>query len=82
MGFECVACNHLNQKKIQCWALVDMVTQLWFPSKSGNFSTSRVTIASQGLCSMQLDKKIVFKMISKFFAIQWCVGQCFHLIYG
>jgi hypothetical protein len=37
------------------WALVDMVTQLW----SGNFSTSRVTIDSQGLCSMQLVQKKV-----------------------
>jgi len=23
MGFEGVACNHLNQEKIQCWALMD-----------------------------------------------------------
>jgi hypothetical protein len=55
MGFEGVACNHLNQGKIQHWALVDMVTQLW----SGNFSTSRVIIASQGLCSKQLVQKKV-----------------------
>jgi hypothetical protein len=68
-GLEDVTWNHLNQKKIQCWALVNMVKKnLWSPCKSGNFSITRVSIASQELCSkLVVQKKAVFKIIFQTF---------------
>jgi hypothetical protein len=66
--FEDMTWHHLNQKKIQCWGLVNMVINLWFPHKSGNLSTTRVTTASQELCPMQVIQKKAecSKLFSKF----------------